>query len=68
MQQMEAILCSIYLPVVLSLERSCYELGERNIDKQNFPLAHPVTLHELHVGTGLSSKALKSIAGWNDSL
>lgn len=54
---MEAILRSIYLPVVLSLERDSYELGERRIYKQNFSLAHPVTFDGLFVVAGLSSVA-----------
>lgn len=59
-QQMGAIPRSIYLPVVLSLERSCYELREQGLYKQNFFPAHPVTSDGLYVGAGLSSNS-----GWS---
>lgn len=59
---MEAILRSIYLSVVLPLERDSYELEERRIYKDNFSLAHPVTSDELFVCAGLSSIAGESVA------
>lgn len=60
---MEALLRSIYLLLVLSLERDSYELWEKGVYKQNISLAHPFTSDGPFVGSELSSIAGKVSLG-----